>query len=118
IERLQAFIEIDPGARQAVPLGCLGDYRILRKVGRGGMGVVYEAQQTSLDRRVALKVLPAGIAADTKAVSRFVREARVAAKLNHPHVVSVFGMGIESETPYFAMEFVEGETLAQVLARL
>jgi serine/threonine protein kinase/tetratricopeptide (TPR) repeat protein len=99
-------------------LGVLGDYRLRRKVGRGGMGVVYEAWQNSMDRRVALKVLPSGIAADSKTVTRFVREARVAGQLHHPHVVSVFGMGIEQNTPYYAMEFVEGETLAQVLTRL
>ena len=99
-------------------LGILGDYRLRRKVGRGGMGVVYDAWQNSMDRRVALKVLPSGIASDSKSVTRFVREARVAGQLHHPHVVSVFGMGIERDTPYYAMEFVEGETLAQVLARL
>ena len=71
-----------------------------------------------MNRQVALKVLPAGIAADTKAVARFVREAQVAGKLGHPNVVSVYGMGVEAKTPYYSMEYVEGETLAQILGRL
>jgi tetratricopeptide (TPR) repeat protein len=99
------------------PLGTLGDYTLRRQIGRGGMGVVYEAWQNSLDRQVALKVLPAGIAADDMAFHRFMREAKIAGKLSHPHVVGVYGMGVEQNTPYFAMEFVEGETLAQVLAK-
>ena len=82
------------------------------------MGVVYDAWQNSMDRRVALKVLPAGIAADDKSFSRFMREARAAGKLNHNNVVAVHGMGQEQNTPYYAMEFVEGETLAQVLSKL
>jgi hypothetical protein len=82
------------------------------------MGVVYEAWESSMDRRVALKVLPPGIAADERALQWFVREARTAGQLSHPNVVSVYGMGLKDQTPHFAMEFVEGETLAQVLARL
>ncbi len=95
----------------------LGDFRILGGVGRGGMGVVYEARQESLDRRVALKVLPSALLGRDSAVRRFVREARVAARLQHPNVVTTFGMGIESEIPYFAMELVKGRTLAELLAR-
>ena len=67
---------------------------------------------------MALKVLPAGIAADDKAFQRFMREAKTTAKLNHTNIVSVHGVGIEQNTPYYAMEFVEGETLAQVLAKV
>jgi serine/threonine protein kinase len=67
------------------------------------MGVVYDAWQNSVDRQVALKVLPAGIAADTKSVTRFIREAKTAAQLHHPSVVSVYGMGVEANTPYYAM---------------
>ena len=100
------------------PLGTLGDYTLRRQIGRGGMGVVYEAWQGSLDRQVALKVLPAGIAADDKAFHRFMREAKTAAKLKHSNVVGVYGMGVESDTPYYSMEYVKGETLAQILARL
>ncbi len=121
IRQLEAFRDLTAGPAQstdAQPLGALGDYQLLRQLGRGGMGVVYEAWQVSMNRRVALKVLPAGISADTKAVTRFVREAHVAGKLQHPNVVPIFGMGIEATTPYFAMEMVDGETLAQVLARM
>ena len=105
-------------AKDDQPLGTLGDYTLRRQIGRGGMGVVYEAWQNSLDRQVALKVLPAGIAMDDKAFHRFMQEAKTAAKLSHSNVVGVYGMGVEQNTPYFAMEFVEGETLAQILAKL
>ena len=70
--------------RQSTPLGTLGDYTLRRQIGRGGMGMVYEAWQGNLDRQVALKVLPAGIAADNRAFVRFMREAKTAAQLNHP----------------------------------
>jgi serine/threonine protein kinase/Tfp pilus assembly protein PilF len=118
LERLERFIDSFAVARTPDPLGTLGDYTLRRQIGRGGMGVVYDAWQNSLDRQVALKVLPAGIAADDRAFQRFMREAKTAAKLQHPHIVGVYGMGLEQNTPYFAMEFVEGETLAQVLIRL
>jgi serine/threonine protein kinase/Flp pilus assembly protein TadD len=95
----------------------IGEYRLVRRLGRGGMGVVYEAWQTSVERRVALKVLPAGLVGDPTLVARFVREARAAGKLQHPNIVSVFDMGIDADTPYYAMEYVEGETLAEILRR-
>ncbi len=81
----------------------LGPVRLIREIGRGGMGIVYDAWQNSVDRRVALKVLPAGVAADARTVTRFVREAKTAAQLHHPSVVPVFGMGVEADTPYYAM---------------
>ena len=71
-----------------------------------------------MNRQVALKVLPPGIAADSKTVTRFIREAQVAGKLNHQNVAAVYGMGVEGGTPYYAMEYVEGKTLAQILASL
>jgi serine/threonine protein kinase/Flp pilus assembly protein TadD len=117
LERLEVFLDLEAGTVEE-PLSILGDYRLLRRLGRGGMGVVYEALQVSLERRVAVKVLPAGLLADSRAVSRFLREARVAGRLQHPNVVSVFGMEVQSNTPYIAMEYVEGETLAQLLGRL
>lgn len=93
------------------PLGSFGDYTLIRELGRGGMGVVYEAWQHSMARRVALKVLPAGIAADERAYSRFLREAHAAGRLHHPSIVSVHAMGLEENTPYYAMEYVEGSSL-------
>ena len=109
---------IDAESQKTEPLGTLGDYTLRRQIGRGGMGVVYEAWQGSMDRVVALKVLPPGIAADDRAVTRFMREAIAAGKLNHPNVVSVHSTGVEEGTPWYSMEYVEGETLAQVLARI
>ncbi len=102
----------------AQPLGTLGDYTLRRQIGRGGMGVVYEAWQGSMDRRVALKVMPKAIAVDTKAVARFIQEAQLAGRLSHPNIVHVHGMGVEQQIPYYAMDFVEGETLAQILVKL
>jgi serine/threonine protein kinase len=108
---------VDPaGAPASPPSRTFGDYTIRRELGRGGMGVVYDAWQNSLERRVALKVLPIGIAASDQAFERFIREARTAAKLDHPNVVRVHGMGIESNTPYFVMEHVEGPTLAHLIS--
>lgn len=100
------------------PLGTLGDYTLRRQIGRGGMGVVYEAWENSMDRAVALKVLPAGFAADDRAFQRFLQEAKAAGKLSHPNVVPVYFTGVRGHTPFYAMELVEGETLAQVLAKV
>jgi tetratricopeptide (TPR) repeat protein len=93
----------------------LGDFRILREVGRGGMGVVYEAEQVTLGRRVALKVLlgPAGL--DAAQLQRFRHEARAAAALHHPHIVPVFAVGEEAGTHYYAMQFIPGRTLADLI---
>ncbi len=102
LEQLEAFVHLCPKTNDT-PLGTLGDYTLRRQIGRGGMGVVYDAWQGSLDRQVALKVLPAGIAADNRAFMRFMREAKTAAQLNHQNVVSVYGMGVESDTPYYSM---------------
>jgi serine/threonine-protein kinase len=96
--------------------GVLGDFRILREIGRGGMGVVYEAEQISLGRRMALKVLPFAGVLDERQLTRFRNEARAAASLNHPNVVGVHSVGTERGVHYYAMEFIEGQTLAQVIA--
>jgi eukaryotic-like serine/threonine-protein kinase len=96
----------------------LGDYHILREVGRGGMGVVYEAQQLSLGRRVALKVLPFAAAVDPKQRQRFQIEAQTAAQLHHPHIVPVFGVGCDEGVHYYAMQFVDGQSLAAVIRAL
>jgi serine/threonine protein kinase/WD40 repeat protein/tetratricopeptide (TPR) repeat protein len=98
--------------------GCLGDFRILREVGRGGMGVVYEVEQISLNRRVALKVLPFAAAMDPKQLQRFQNEAQAAAQLHHQHIVPVYGVGCERGVHYYAMQFIEGQTLATVIREL
>ncbi len=105
-------------AAVAPPWRQLGDYRILREVGRGGMGVVYEAQQLSLGRRVALKVLPRQMLLDAQAKRRFEREARSAAKLHHTNIVPVFGVGEHDGLPYYAMQFIQGLGLDRVLDEL
>src|SRR5262245_47382144 len=96
----------------------LGDYRLIREVGRGGMGVVYEAEQLSLGRRVALKVLPFAAALDPKQLQRFKNEAQAAAQLHHTHIVPVFGVGCERGVHFYAMQFIEGHTLAALIRRL
>jgi serine/threonine-protein kinase len=98
--------------------GRLGEFRLLREVGRGGMGVVYEAEQESLGRRVALKVLPAGALVDAKQVRRFEREARSAARLHHTNIVPVFGVGRHEGTHFYVMQFIQGQGLDAVLDEL
>ena len=103
------------GAVAGVRLQRLGDYRILREIGRGGMGVVYEAEQESLGRRVALKVLSAGSLLDPKQVRRFERESKAAARLHHTNIVPVFGVGRQDGHHYFVMQFIAGVGLDVVL---
>jgi hypothetical protein len=98
--------------------GTLGDFRLIREVGRGGMGVVYEAEQISLGRRVALKVLPFAATMDPRHLQRFHNEARAAASLDHPHIVHVHAVGCERAVHYYAMQFIEGQTLAALIAQL
>src|SRR6516162_2482566 len=105
----------DNGVAVGARLDRLGDYRILREIGRGGMGVVYEAEQESLGRRVALKVLSAGSLLDPKQVRRFEREARAAARLHHTNIVPVFGVGRQDGHHYFVMQFIPGLGLDVVL---
>ena len=102
----------DPAPRQ------LGEYRILRAVGSGGMGVVYEAEQESLGRHVALKVLPRQALLKATYLERFRREAKAAAKLHHTNIVPVFGVGECDGTYYYAMQFIRGEGLDKVLGDL
>src|SRR5438477_406925 len=96
----------------------LGDFRIIRQLGRGGMGVVYEAEQLSLGRRVALKVLPFAATLDGRQLQRFRTEATAAANLHHPHIVQVYAVGCERGVHYYAMQFIEGQTLAEVIEEL
>src|SRR5689334_15236890 len=98
--------------------GQLGDFRLVREVGRGGMGVVYEAEQISLGRRVALKVLPFAAALDARQLQRFKNEAQAAACLHHTNIVPVFGVGCERGVHYYAMQYIEGQTLAAMIENL
>ncbi|MFO0810020.1 MAG: WD40 repeat domain-containing serine/threonine-protein kinase [Gemmataceae bacterium] len=96
----------------------IGDYRVLREVGRGGMGVVYEAEQVSLGRHVALKLLPRAMLRDATTRRRFEREAKAAAKLHHTNIVPVFGVGEDDGQPYYVMQFIRGHALDDVLAEV
>ncbi len=123
LEYVQAVAPILTGSQPFSPAlisvsSQLGDYRILREVGRGGMAVVYEAEQISLSRRVALKVLPFAAAIDPKQRQRFQIEAQAAAQLHHPHIVPIFGVGCDHGIHYYAMQFVEGRSLAAIVQEL
>ncbi|HKE00413.1 MAG TPA: protein kinase, partial [Planctomycetota bacterium] len=121
-ERIDGFLFVasglfgsaeDPGA----PGARLGDFQLLREIGRGGMGVVYEAEQVSLGRRVAVKVLAVHPAARPEQVERFRREAATAARLRHPGIVPIHSVGEENGARYFAMELVAGTPLDRLLER-
>jgi serine/threonine protein kinase/Flp pilus assembly protein TadD len=98
--------------QSAVPLG---DFQIIREVGRGGMGVVYEAIQLSLGRHVALKVLPFAAALDVRQLQRFKNEAQAAAQLHHTNIIPVFDVGTDRGVHYYAMQYIEGQTLAALI---
>ncbi len=100
------------------PIERLGDFRILRVLGRGGMGVVYEAIQESLGRHVALKVLPPLGRLDATQLARFRREARAAAGLHHTNIVPVFAVGEQDGVPYYAMQFIRGQGIDTILDEL
>ncbi len=102
----------------AADLPTLGDFRIVRSLARGGMGIVYEAVQASLDRRVALKVLPFGAAIDPRRLARFRVESQAAAQLHHPHIIPVYSVGCECGVHYYAMQLIDGTTLAEVITEL
>src|SRR5689334_14312190 len=95
----------------------LGPYEIESPIGAGGMGEVYRARDTRLDRTVAIKVLPAHLAADPDRRARFEREARAVSTLNHPHIGQLYDVGRETDVEYLVLEFIEGETLAKRLER-
>ena len=112
MENLKPAEEDEAAARDrqfsAAALDHLGDYRILREVGRGGMGIVYEAEQVSLGRHVALKVLPKSLLETPRHRMRFEREAKAAAKLHHTNIVPVFGVGQQDDVGYYVMQFIQG----------
>lgn len=105
-------------ASTIAPGSVLGEYRILREVARGGMGVVYEAVQKSLNRRVALKVLPTGALLSDSAKERFTREAATAGKLHHTNIVPVYAVGEERGIHYYVMQYIEGRSLAEHLRQM
>jgi WD40 repeat protein/serine/threonine protein kinase/tetratricopeptide (TPR) repeat protein len=117
-ESLEAEAHRQPPVGLVGRLEQLGDYRIIREVGHGGMGIVYEAEQVSLGRHVALKVLPRKLLLDAKQKRRFEREAKAAAKLHHTNIVPVFGVGEHDGMPYYVMQFIQGLALDDVLDEL
>src|SRR5215470_17027248 len=95
----------------------LGPYEILAPLGAGGMGEVYRARDTRLDRTVAIKVLPAELSANPERRQRFEREARIISSLNHPHICALYDIGHQEGVDYLVLEYLEGEALAERLGR-
>jgi len=111
------LLELTSSARPpALPLNhVIGHYRLVEEAGRGGMGVVYKAEDTRLHRFVALKILPEQVGEDSVDLVRFRREAEAASALNHPNIVTIYEIGQDGSTHYIAMELVEGKTLRELL---
>ena len=107
----------DPAGGEEHPRTTVGGFDIIGRIGRGGMGTVFKARQTSVDRVVALKVLSPRLAKNEGFVQRFLREARSAARLNHPHIVQAIDAGFADGYYYFAMEYVDGVTVRQLMTR-
>jgi len=115
--RVEARADADAAIEPAVDTR-LGDFHIVRMIGRGAMGIVFEAEQVSLRRRVALKVMPFAAALDPHQLRRFQIEAQAAAQLHHTNIVPIFSVGCERGVHYYAMQFIEGQTLADLIRDL
>ena len=114
---LEPMLEGSRGAAPPEAEPVLGDFRLVRELGRGGMGVVYEAWQRSLDRKVAVKVLAPSLVESPSAVARFRREAAAAGRLRHPAIVEVHGFGSDGGRHFFAMQFLDGQPLSRCMER-
>lgn len=110
-------VSIAPPSQVSTGVVVGNDFLILEEIGRGGMGVVYLTHQMSLDRRAALKILSKKYASNSEFVAGFIKEARAAAKLNHPHIVQAYAVGEDNGIYFFAMEYIDGETMKSVLKR-
>lgn len=118
--RLTRALHSEPnGIVEAIPLvgQVLGHYRILEKLGEGGMGVVYKARDTRLGRTVAIKLLSPDRIADPVRKNRFFQEARAASALNHPNIITVYDIASEGQPDYLVMEYVQGKTLERIITR-
>lgn len=118
IDLAQSLRPVSPPAATEFSGSPLGDFQIVREIGRGGMGLVYEAMQLSLGRRVALKVLPFAAALDSRQLQRFKNEAHAAAQLHHTNIVPVYAVGCERGVHFYAMQLIEGRSLATVIQEL
>ena len=120
IEQMAQRRQRDRGlaASPAKPVDHLGDFRIVREIGRGGMGIVYEAEQQSLGRRVAVKVLPQSALLKPRSLRRFEREARTAARLHHSNIIPVFGVGEHDGLHYIVMQLIRGVGLDKIVRQL
>src|SRR5262249_19020911 len=117
--RVRPVGDFPPPSSAALHAGTpLGDFRLIREIGRGGMGVVYEAEQLSLGRRVAVKVLPFAATLDPKQLHRFNNEAHAAAHLPPPTIVPVHSVGCERGVHFYAMQHIEGQSLAALIGEL
>ena len=121
LERLKVSRELSSDGRASIgaaKIERLGDFRIIREIGRGGMGIVYEAEQESLGRRVAIKVLPKQSLLNPRQLTRFQREAQTAARLHHTHIVPVFGVGEHDGYHFIVMQLIRGVGMDEVVAEV